>query len=217
MSILKSIPFSYHWIVRSALGSELKTILDLGCGGGEFMRDISIGENWDIIGVDLHERSIKKARKSGLYKQVLKGDVRYLPKSISKKKFDAIFSSQVLEHLSKKDSLKALRSWEKLAKKRIVVSTPVGFVEYEPIEKKSEINPLQKHKSGWTIKEFIKRGYKVHGQGARLIYGPYGLARKTSNKFLFLWGFLSYILSPAVYFLPNLGLIMVCSKKLDGK
>ena len=208
---LKNIPFTYHWIVRRAIGKDIKTVLDLGCGEGTFMRDISKGENWEIVGVELFESSIKKANKSGVYKKVIKGDVVSLPRQVTQNKYDVVFASQVLEHLKKEDGQKALKTWQTLAKKRLVISTPVGFIEFEPIERKRENNPLQKHLSGWKPEELSKLGFEAKGQGATFIYGKQSLARKIPPLLSF-WSSIAFLFSPLVYLFPNKGLYMVAVK-----
>jgi ribosomal protein L11 methylase PrmA len=36
---LSSIPFTYHWIMKKVIGFP-KTLLDLGCGNGDFSYDL---------------------------------------------------------------------------------------------------------------------------------------------------------------------------------
>lgn len=161
--------------------------------------------------------AVDEARETGVYRSVVRGDVIRLDNKFKGKKFDVVFSSQVIEHLSKKSGEIALSSWEKLAKKRIVVSTPFGFTPYERIGTTvKEKNPHQKHLSGWSIEEFKRRGYKVHGQGMNFIYKEKGLARSLP-KLVFLWQILSYLLSPIAYFFPDVAFIMVCKKEIDEK
>lgn len=215
MASLKHIPFTYHWIVRRAIGDGVKSVLDLGCGEGSFMKDICQAEDWHITGVELFAGSVEKARKIGSYEKVIKADVTKLPENILNKKYDLVFSSQVLEHLDKTKGKQALKVWEELARKRIVVTTPVGFIEYDPIEEKSENNPLKKHLSGWKPQELIKLGFIVHGQGAKFIYGRTGLARKMPSILPF-WSILALLVSPLTYLFPKLGLYMICVKEING-
>lgn len=213
VNFLSKILFSYLWTVKKAIGRDVKTVLDLGCGKGTVMKIISKGENWVITGVELDEDYIEEAKKSGVYKEVIKGNIASLPKYILNKKFDIVLCLQAIEHISKKEGEKALIVWESLAKKRIVIATPVGFIPYERIEEsKHENNPLLKHRSGWFSDEFRKKSYIVHGQGWRLIYGEKGLARRLPIRLLFLTGLLSYIFSPFVYLFPSLGQVMICKK-----
>jgi ribosomal protein L11 methylase PrmA len=45
------IPFTYHWIMKKAIGSP-KTLLDLGCGNGDFSYDLFKNDKFQITGVD---------------------------------------------------------------------------------------------------------------------------------------------------------------------
>ena len=212
MTILKYIPFSYHWIVLRVIGSDVHTILDLGCGDGAFMMDLCGGKNWDITGIELHKPSLSKAKKFGIYNKLLSGDITNMPKDVISKKYDVVFSSQTLEHLNKLEGKKALKTWEKLARKKLVVTTPEGFIEYEPIEAKQENNKLQKHLSGWNYDEMLNLGFSVRGQGAKFIYAKNGIAPKYP-KLLFVWMAFSFIVAPLIYFFPKLAIYMVACKK----
>jgi ubiquinone/menaquinone biosynthesis C-methylase UbiE len=209
--MLSSIPFSYHWILKKAIGADTKTLLDMGCGEGDLMQDVSVGSGWSIWGVELFDESIRRAKKTGVYEKIVKGDVVRLPQILHNKTFDVVFCSQVIEHLTKKDGLKAMKEWENLAKKRIVISTPVGFIKYHRFEDRDEDNPLQTHLSGWSVDEFKKKGYTVYGQGARFIYGEQGLARKYP-QLLLIWRILGYICSPIVYWYPQAATYMISWK-----
>lgn len=204
-----------HWALRYAIGNNVKTILDLGCGDGEFMKKLANGEKWDITGVEIYPGSIKKAMKTSIYGLIVKSDVTKLPQSLIKKKFDVVFCSQVIEHLPKKDGIKCLSLWEKIALKRIVIATPVGFIKFHRVEiKDQEDNSYQKHLSGWSPDEFIARGYKVYGQGIKFIYGENGLIRKSP---VILWSLLiiiSYLFSPISYLFPKRSTYMIAIKDL---
>lgn len=216
MKLLKYLPFSYHWIILRAIGSP-KTIVDLGCGEGDFMESISKGKKWDIFGIELYNKSIVQAKRRKIYKKVIKGDVTNLPKNLYKKRCDVVIASQIIEHLDKKTGKKVIKDWERLANKRVVIGTTVGFIPYHRIEQKEkETNPLQTHRSGWSPREFRSRGYKVRGQGIRLIYGQNGIARKSSPSLLPVCEIIAYLLSPLVYFVPELGLIQICVKKIKN-
>lgn len=212
MNIFNKIPFSYNWIVRRITNSNFKTVLDLGCDRGDFMKVINEGRSWEITGIELYDDSVKEARRSKIYKKVIKGDVTKLTSELLKNKFDLVFSSQVLEHLTKKQGEKVLSRWEKLADKRIVISTPVGFMPYEKIEvKEKEKNPLQTHLSGWEIEEFTSRGYKVRGQGVVFIYGKNGIARNFPS-FLPFFSFISIFFAPFIYCFPAFATYMIAWK-----
>lgn len=214
MILLDRLPFTLHWIVKKNIGKNVKTIIDLGCGDGSFTKDISYGEKWKITGVELYDDSIKRAEGLKLYEQIVKSDVTAIPRGINKNKYDVVVSIQVIEHLSKKVGEAALQKWENLAKKKVIIATPVGFMKFDRVERKKDKNKLQKHLSGWDPEEFRERGYRVYGQGLKLVYGENGLVRKMHPIF---WPFLivlSYLIAPAVFLFPKLGTYMIAVKNI---
>ena len=46
-----------------------------------------------------------------------------------------------------------------MGQKKIIITTPNGFIP----QKEVDFNPLQKHKSGWTVKEMKKLGFTTKG------------------------------------------------------
>ena len=50
-NILGYIPFSSPWIIRHHLGNA-KTVLDVGCGDGEFMLKVNPDKKYDVVGLD---------------------------------------------------------------------------------------------------------------------------------------------------------------------
>jgi 2-polyprenyl-3-methyl-5-hydroxy-6-metoxy-1,4-benzoquinol methylase len=86
------------------------------------------------------------------------------------RRFDVVVLSQVVEHFTKADGLKALDRAEQLASKLVYVSTPNGFLEQPELDG----NPHQKHLSGWTVNDFDKLGYEVFGTGIKGLRGPVG-------------------------------------------
>lgn len=200
------------WILRKSIGKS-RTILDLGCGDGRLMKIISQGNNWEITGVDIYEGWLKQAREMKVYKRLIKGDINAICRILikQKKKFDVVFCSQTIEHVTRRNGKELLRLVDRLARKRIVFGTPSGFMK-QPDEFLGD-NPYQEHKSGWSREDFERRGYKVYGMGFRPIWFEGGLAR-TKNKFLLLFfTTISFLMSPLVYFYPKLGAGLLCVKK----
>lgn len=214
---IRKIPFTYPWILMQAIG-DAKTILDIGCGTGELMQMLGQEKKWKVTGVDVYGPSIKAAKKTKAYKVLQKADILHLPKKITKQKYDVVFSSQVIEHLKKKDALRLIKQMESLAKKRVVVTTTVGFMHFLPLQEvhnhEHDENPYQKHKSSWDPIEFQKLGYMSRGQGLFLIYREGYLAHRLP---LFLHPLLygiSLLFSPLTYFFPHLATYQVNHKEL---
>lgn len=71
-------------------------LVDLGCGDGKFSTKVKEQNGGEILGVDLCEESLEKAKNRGI--RVEKVDLdRPLP--FKDKSFDVIVSNQVIEHL----------------------------------------------------------------------------------------------------------------------
>lgn len=213
---LRNIPYSYLWIIHKAIGEDIKTMLDLGCGNGVWMEAVSKDKNWQMDAVEIYKPSVNAAKKRRIYKNVLQADLTKLPSSVTKKKFDVIFSSQVVEHLPKKKALELLKQMEKMAKKRVVVSTTVGFMNFCPLDHchEDEHNPYQKHKSAWDPEEFRRLGYTTHGQGLYFVYREGNWGFKVPKFMLpFLYAF-AFICSPIVYYFPQLGTYQVAYKNI---
>ncbi len=207
---LSSIPFSYHWILKKAVGSP-STVLDLGCGDGNFSYDLFKDSHFKLTGVELYPDSIKKAKSKKIYSKIVKGDIVNLPKTL-KSSYDVVLVSQAIEHLPKKKGLKAVREWEKKGKK-IIISTPVGFVPFHQLElSEQDQNPYQKHLSGWDVSDFKKMGYKVYGQGWGALYRN-SFIKKLPGSFFPIVSLISFFVSPVIYFYPEFAMYQIAVKE----
>ncbi len=206
-----NLPFSYMWLLRNSIGDP-KTILDLGCGDGSLMELLSQGRTWQITGIDIYKKYTETARQRQVYQKVIRGDLlKTISKNNLKSKYDVVFFSQVIEHVTRSYGEKILEEIEKLAKKRIIVGTPRGFME-QPHEFLDD-NPYQVHKSGWSIDDFTSRGYKVYGVGFWPIWSYHGLGRNADTFRTILSNVISYLISPLIYFFPTLGAGMIAIKE----
>jgi SAM-dependent methyltransferase len=193
------LPFTYPWTFRNKL-KNIKTVLDVGCGDGAFIKQINSDKKFDVVGVDLFAPYLRLARSTLAYKQVSQKDIRQI--NYKKNQFDAAISSQVIEHLTKKEGLDHIRKLEKYAKKIIIIGTPNGHFHQESYDG----NKHQEHHSEWRYEEFKALGYKTYGQGFKPIYGEHGLINTFIGRLfpvklsLFM---ISYLLSPYVYNHPE--------------
>jgi hypothetical protein len=73
---------------------------------------------------------------------------------------DTVFMIDVIEHLEKEDGLKLLQEADRIARKQIVVFTPLGFYPMHFKDKNQKDawgldgNDVQEHKSGWLPEDF---------------------------------------------------------------
>jgi len=99
-------------------------IIELGCGAGNIMQKIKIGQ--ELWGVDISDFMLKlsRQRKYELPVNFVKVNIENLSEKIVEEKFDKIYCSEVLEHVQNPE--KVLSEIKKIAKKKsiIVISIP---------------------------------------------------------------------------------------------
>lgn len=213
LKILMNIPFSYMGLFRRSIGNP-KTILDLGCGDGTFMKTLTKGKKCKIVGVDIFKDVVNRARSLGIYDSVVQGDVVEESRKMvqQKKRFDTIFCCQLIEHMSQKEGDKLLSILDHLATKRIVIATPRGLVEAEDL---SGHNPHRHHISGWNIEAFSKRGYRVHGLGFKYGLPKSGISKINNKIIAYAFMIRTFLMQPFVYLFPSLGAGILAIKKIE--
>lgn len=202
------------WLLRQSLGNP-KTILDLGCGDGNLMQLLSEGKKWEVTGVDIFKKNVKVASQRSIFKQVFKGDIiKFVKQQVKKKKkYDVIFCSQVIEHMDHKRGEELLKLVDLIAKQRIIFGTPREFME-QPHSYLGN-NPHQVHKSGWSEKDFSKKGYKVYGVGFSPLWSDRGLIRINESRAEIAFYFTaSFLIAPVVYFIPKMAAGILCIKNI---
>ena len=132
-----------------------KTVLDLGCGAQPYVGQCTEIEK--VIGVDASYEACRSAQKASKYVRVVQSVLPELP--FQKRSVDCVTMLQVVEHLPKETASALIEEAEKLARHRVIITTPNGYVEQEEVGG----NPFQRHLSGWTIADFEERGYTVWG------------------------------------------------------
>jgi ubiquinone/menaquinone biosynthesis C-methylase UbiE len=109
------------------------------------------------VGVEPYTPYYKIAKAGNIHTKYLRSKIEGL--KFPPNSFDAVVMIEVLEHLPKRGGIKILEKCERWARKKIIVTTPNGFVPQQILDD----NPLQKHLSGWTPKEMNRLGYQVRG------------------------------------------------------
>lgn len=106
---------------------KIKTILNAGCGSGEFSF-ILASEGYDVVGIDLDKDYIDLANKN--IKKLKIRNCSFVVSGIEdykvSKKFDAVIATDVLEHI--KDDKKAIRKLVEFIKPKgvVVITVPAG-------------------------------------------------------------------------------------------
>ena len=189
---------------------EADSVLDVGCGGnsplGRFAR-----RPRQSVGVDLYEPWLNESREKGIHDDYKALNVLQIERRFGPKAFDVALCCDLLEHLDKADGADLLGQMERVAKSRVVVLTPNGFLPQEP----TWGNPYQEHRSGWTAGELRERGYRVTGlNGLALFRGERGLIRWRPAK---LWGALSRASRPLAHVAPSLAFHLLAVKDVAAE
>lgn len=188
-----SHPLEYHNFVMAEVDKfESSTILDVGVGFGiwgylmRVLRKPSL-----LVGIDVDLNYLLASKEHNIYECLALASASSLP--FREKVFDYVLAIEVIEHLPKGDGERMLTELERVCKRKIMLTTPNGYLEQHPcVAPESEI-----HKSGWSAEELRRKGYKVRGIGLK------GTSRLRSKRRLTLYGLLNYLSSFITFFFPE--------------
>lgn len=88
--------------IRKYSHIEVKTLLNLGCGGGH--NDYTLKEHFDVTGVDLSESMLSLAKRLNPKVEYLPGDMRSIRLG---KSFDAVVIADAITYMLTEDDLRA--------------------------------------------------------------------------------------------------------------
>lgn len=185
----------------------VKSVLDVGCGPLSSIHQFKKELCFTSVGIDIFEQSVESSRAAGVHDKHYVMDARTIDTAFPPKSFDAVIAVDVIEHLTKEDGNKLLQKMELLARKKIIITTPNGFLE----QHEHSGNPFQEHKSGWTIKEMRNHGFRCRGIiGLWFICGELGNILLSPKK---LWSKIGKLSQPVVYYFPAIASSLLCVKE----
>lgn len=170
--------------LHQEIGGSCDSLLDVGCGFNSPVGALPIRPK-RCVGIDAFQPVIDISRNKGIHDEYHKMDVRNILEKFGPKSFDVVIACDLIEHLIKSDGLALLGAMEKVARKKVIVYTPNGYLE----QREEYGNPLQAHLSGWTVSDFASRGYRVvgieglmwlRGEMARIKWRPHRFWRRVS-------------------------------------
>lgn len=203
--IFMSHPYEIERPIISNVPFGSYTVLDVGIGKGVFGYLLRAERliNGYLVGLDIHCSYLNIVKYHRVYDDLVLCDVRFLP--FRDGSFDLVIATEVIEHLEKKNGMRLLDNIEHIARKRVIITTPNGFMPQGPLNgTKTEI-----HISGWHVRDFKNRGYRVLGIGFKLCKAIKGSWR--------LWGLFHHLFTPISYLVPWLGEQLVAIKDLEAK
>jgi SAM-dependent methyltransferase len=155
------LPFTYWRMVWRSIDDQAQSILDIGCADGDMMGFINNRKRFYTVGIDVYEPYLEECKRAKTHDENILCDVRKLP--FEDKSFDVVLFLETIEHLEWEEGLKVIQDIERIARRQVIISTPVAFAKQEAYGE----NPHQEHRSFWTPGEMRQRGYKVRGIGIR--------------------------------------------------
>lgn len=184
-----------------------KRILDVGCGYGKWgflvkkyfwnTQDGNMVDQPFVAGVDCHQPNIDWLASHQIYDQLLCANATQLP--FEDKSFDTVLALEIIEHMTEKDGFQALKEFDRVAKKCVILSTPNKPCFRGGLEDRHGHNPHEAHLSHWKLKTFKSLGFRCYGVGFK--FWPvkfWGMPE---------WTYLSYRL-------PALSDMLLCVKTL---
>ena len=137
---------------------DSRTVLDVGCGVGTTLKEFCCPIK---IGVDAHRPYLENAESGEpfikLHFTAERLNEIFLPHSL-----DSVTLIDVIEHFEKGVAFNVLRQVEEIAAKKVIVFTPRGFFRQIDVDHYGlGGESYQRHRSGWEVEDFQKRGYHV--------------------------------------------------------
>ncbi len=162
------------------------SVLDVGCGKNSILRFLSC-KCERLVGVDAFRPDLEYAKSIGTHDEFVFLDAKNLRQHFRDHEFDACVALDVIEHLKKEEGIRFLHDLETIAKIKVVVFTPNGYLP----QLSHELGDYQEHLSGWGPNEMRELGYQVIGMNGLRVFR----AKQHQLRFrpAFIWAFLSWM------------------------
>jgi SAM-dependent methyltransferase len=184
---------------------DCDSVLDLGCGSCQNSPLQNMALTY-LVGVDIYPPYLEECRRRKIHSEYIMADIRHV--EFKERSFDAVVMLNVLEHMSKKDGLQLIDKFSIWAKKKVILTTPNGFLPQDGYDK----NDFQEHLSGWSVEDFKSAGFRVYG-----LYGwknLRGYRATIKYKPAIFWQVLSDLTQISVYRHAELACRLLAIKKL---
>ena len=192
------------------VGDDCSSLLDVGCGFNSPVRMLPHRPK-RLVGVDGFQPVIEQSRQAEIHDEYIQSSILELDKCFEPSSFDCVLASDLIEHLTKEDGLKLLAQMETISKESVIIFTPNGFLP----QGEEFGNPMQKHISGWTVKEMRDRGYKIIGIGGiKFLRGEMAKIRWRPRRFWLMVSLLSQFVTTKF---PCLSFSILCVKGVSNK
>jgi ubiquinone/menaquinone biosynthesis C-methylase UbiE len=152
----KNVNIGVSYVESICNNYEFNTLLEIGCSQGYALLEFEkYGKK--VKGIDISKTAVSYCKSKGLKCKVNSAtDIKYRDNS-----FDAIFSSDVLEHLIEEDTFKALKEIDRVTRKWVFLKVSKykeGNREWiNKLHNNSEYLEIENlHQTLWDYKTWIK-------------------------------------------------------------
>jgi len=194
---------------RRALAATLtdcRSVLDVGCGARSPLG--AVGFSGFSVGLDVSWPTLTAARAYGRHTALVRADAASVDRVFRPASVDAVVALDVIEHLERDRAVDLIGALERVARRRVVIFTPNGYVPQPPTPE----NPHQEHRSGFGADDMRALGYRVRGiNGLGCLCGPFAESRWAPGA---LWRRVSDLTAPLVYRVPRLAFALLCVKDM---
>jgi SAM-dependent methyltransferase len=194
--------------LRREIEGQGDSLLDVGCGFNSPVRCLTRRPQ-RIVGVEGHLPALEQSRAAGIHDEYLCAGVLELDRHFAARSFDFVLASDLIEHLTEADGLKLISQMENIARKKVLIYTPNGFLpQGEEFD-----NPLQRHISGWRAEQMQALGYRVIGiEGLKGLRGEMAKIRRRPRRFWLMVSLLSQLFTASR---PRWAFRILCIKDLE--
>jgi SAM-dependent methyltransferase len=189
---------------------DCETVLDLGCGPSsplQYCENIK-----SSVGVEAFQPYLEESKRRNIHTGYIQDKVENV--TFPEKSFDAVIMIELIEHLPKELGSEMLEKAQGWAKKKVIVSTPNGFLP----QRERDSNPLQKHLSGWGLNEMKNLGFECYGlsglkslrREAPEIVEENDFTASIKNKPRFFWFIIATLSQTFTYYFPKSAFEILC-------
>lgn len=141
-------------VLLQGMIDESDTILDVGCGMKIITRNLVCKE---LVGIDVYDDYLNIGDTCA--------DVITIEKYFLPKQFDIVIAIDLIEHLKKEDGIKLLKDMATIARRKVIVTTPIKWTENKEAVNDpkfwSYANEYDYHRSLWSEQDFYNEGYLI--------------------------------------------------------
>ncbi len=200
----------HYWNqVKSEIGATCESLLDVGCGVNSPVQCFNPRLKY-TVGIDAFPAAIEQSRAATIHDEYHLMNALDIGERFAPRSFECVLAADVIEHLSELEGLHLIQQMEAIARNKVIICTPNGFLA----QREHSDNPLQRHRSGWTIEKMKKLGYRVAGiHGLKWLRGEEAKPLWRPSWF---WSTVSLLTQPFTVTRPQWAFSLLCTKELNS-